>query len=124
MADPHVILAPLVEPPLPPLQVATPSMMLPLLWLVAAGVACVVTVMLLWWWRRSAPRRALRRIARLSDPQQAAQQLAQWQQRYRRLAPPDWLQRLEQVRFGQPLPDAREVLQQLCREATSFTRAG
>lgn len=124
MADPHVILAPLVEPLLPPLQVATRSTVLPLAWLVAAGVACVITVMLLWWWRRSAPRRALRRIGRLSDPLQAAQQLAQWPQSFRRLAPPDWRQRLEQVRFGQPLPDAREVLQQLCREATSFTRTG
>lgn len=123
MADPHLVLAPLVEPPLPPLPVEAPMTPWAQPGWVALGVALVIAALAWWWWRRSAPQRALRRLCRLADPLQAAQQLAQWPQQHRRAAPPDWLQRLEQLRFGAPHAAAAATLQQLCREAASFARA-
>lgn len=123
MADPHVILAPIVEPLLPPLPVVTPAVALPLPWLAALGMTLLIAALVLWWWRRRAPLRALRRLCRLGDPLQAAQQLAQWPARYRRVAPAHWLQALEQLRFGPPQAEARDTLLRLCREASTFARA-
>jgi len=123
MADPHVVLAPLVEPPLPPLplEASVAPWALPGLGVIVVVLALVALT--LWWWRRSAPQRALHRLCRLGDPLQAAQQLARWPQQYRRVAPAGWLQRLEQLRFGAPDAAAADTLQQLCREAAGFARA-
>lgn len=123
MADPHIILAPLVEPPLPPVPVAAPSMVPPLPMVAALAVAIILATLLFWGWRHRAPQRALRRIARLPDPVQAAHQLAQWQPRHRRLAPSDWLQALEQLRFGPPAAEQPATLARLCAAAQTFTRA-
>jgi len=124
MADPHVILAPLVEPVLPPVPVAAPGTGSPwLLPLAVLALVLVIVLLFLAWWRRRAPQRALGRIARQPDAAQAAQQLAQWPQRYRRQAPPQWQQALDQLRFGAPDARGPDTLRRLCREAESFARA-
>jgi hypothetical protein len=122
MADPHVILAPLVEPVLPPVPVAASVPTWPLFLLAVAAGVLLIAWLALGWWRRQAPARALRRIARGPDPAQAAQQLARWQQQYRRQAPPQWQQALDQLNFGAPAATGPDTLRRLCREAASFAR--
>lgn len=124
MADPHVVLAPLVEPPLPPLPVSAPVAPSPLPGLVALVVILVLVALALGWWRRQAPHRALRRIGRLSDPLQAAQQLAQWQRRHARALTPQWQGDLDRLRFAAPDAQAAQTLQRLCAEAAEVLRAG
>lgn len=123
MADPYVILAPIVEPLLPPPQALAPAPML-LPWALAA-VALAVLALAAWaLWRRGAAARALRRIARHADAQAAAQQLARWQQRHWPQAPQDWQQALERLRFAAVAPTAGETLRQLCAQAGQRPRAG
>lgn len=122
MADPHVILAPIVEPPLPPLPASAPApAILPL---VLAGAALVLLALAGWaLWRRGTGQRALRRIARHPEARQAAQQLARWQPRHWPQAPQAWLQALERFRFGPADAAAPAALQRLCAEARQAGRA-
>ena len=123
MPDPHVILAPIVEPVLPPpvLHAAPPVALLPLG--VTAAVLLICAAAVVWWWRRGASRRSLHRIVRCRDPQQGAQQLAHWQQRHWPAAPPAWQQALDRLRFGPADVAAAECLQRLCAEAAQAGRA-
>lgn len=124
MADPYAILAPLVEPPLPPVPVPAAAHGTP--WgLLAAALAVVVLLgLLLWFWRRGAPQRALRRIARMPDAVQGAHALAQWQRRHARALAPPWQQALDRLRFGPADAAARDTLQRLCAEAAQAARTG
>lgn len=124
MADPYQLLAPLVEPPLPPvpLPAAAPAVSASLIIGVVA-LFIVAVVVLYWLWRRSAPQRTLRHIARLQDPVQAAHQLARLVFRQGALPPPTWQQALDRVRFGPPSAEHPATLAQLCTEAKFFMRA-
>lgn len=122
MPDPHVILAPIVEPVLPPVQHAAPPVaLLPLV--VTAAVLLICAAAAVWWWRRGVSRRVLQHIARCRDLQQGAQQLAQWQQRHWPAAPQAWQQALDRLRFGPADVAAAECLQRLCTEAAQAGRA-
>ena len=122
MADPHVILAPIVEPVLPPVpDTASPVALLPLVVTVAAVLMGAAAFF--WGWRRGAPRRALHRIARCRDLQRGAQELARWQQRHWPAAAPQWLQALDRLRFGPVDAAAASTLQRLCAEAAQAGRA-
>lgn len=123
MADPHQILAPLIEPPLPAVPQTDGSTSL--LVLIVAGLAlCMLAgVVLGWLGHRTAPRWALHRIARMPDPVQAAHQLARLVDEQKMMPPPDWLQALERLRFGPPAAQAPALLAQLCVQAQSFERA-
>lgn len=125
MADPYAILAPLVEPPLPPVPVLAAAHGTPWGLLAAALAGVGLLGLLLWLWRRAAPQRALRRIARMPDAVQGAHALARWQHRFARavVAPP-WQQALDRLRFGPADAAARDTLQRLCAEAAGFTRTG
>ncbi len=121
MADPYVILAPIVEPVLPPLPVnASEPAVLPGL-LAAAAIALLA---LAGWvlWRRGGAARALRRIARQADARVGAQQLAHWQPRHWPQAPQPWQQALERLRFGPAEAAAGQTLQRLCAEAQQAGR--
>ncbi|MDH5709002.1 MAG: hypothetical protein OEY75_07775 [Hylemonella sp.] len=117
MADAHVLLAPLIEPPLPALPAPSASVfegaaLLP-------GLALALAVALLvagWLWRRSAAQRALRRIARLADPVQAAEALAALAQAGRWQPDAAWQQALERVRFGAPSAAHAATVARLCAE--------
>lgn len=127
MADPYVILAPLVEPPLAPVPAAVAADPVPWLLLAAALVAALVALLLVLGllyaaWRHAAPGRALRRIAQLPDPVQGAHALAQWQRQQARVLPPAWQQALERLRFGAPGPQGAQTLQRLCAEAAATDR--
>ena len=122
MADPHVILAPLVEPPLLPVPAPAPQATLPWLLLLGLGVALIGVGLLAWAWRRRAPRRALRRIAREVDAVQGAHQLARWQQRHAPAMSAEWQQALEHLRFGAPGAHGAATLQRLCDEAAACAR--
>lgn len=123
MADPYVILAPLVEPPLPPWPVSAAPDSAPW-WLLGGAIAIVLLVAALYArWRRAAPARALRRIARLSDARQGAHALAQWQRQHGCALPPAWQQALERLRFGAPGPQDWHTLQRLCAEAAAAALA-
>lgn len=124
MADPHVILAPLVEPPLPPVPAAAPEATLPWLLLLGLGSALIVLALLAWAWRRRAPQRALRRIARQADAVQGAHQLAHWQRRHAPAMSAEWQQALERLRFGPADDAAAATLQRLCAQAAQARRAG
>ncbi len=123
MADPHQLLAPLIEPPLPAvpvppepsLAVLYPVMGLVLLLALAISVA-------VWLWRRGAPERALGRIARLSDPVQAAHQLAKLLGKQAIQPPPSWQEALERVRFAEPATEHRDTVARLCAQARSFLK--
>lgn len=124
MADPHQLLAPLIEPPLPgvavppepALAVLYPVMGLVLLLALALGMAG-------WLWRRRAPQRALERIARLSDPVQAAHQLAKLLGTQAIQPPPSWQEALERVRFAEPAPEHPDTVARLCAQARPFLKA-
>lgn len=123
MADPYVILAPLVEPPLPPVPAAV-AHSTPWLLLSALLVTVLVLALWFWWWRRARPGRALRRIARMPDTAQGAHALAQWQCRHARAVTPQWQLDLDRLRFAAPDAQAAQTLQRLCVEAAEFVRAG
>lgn len=123
MADPHVILAPLVEPPLP-LPQAVEAAAWPAVTLTAALVGLVLLVLLAWLWRQGTPARDLRRIARAGAAPDAARELATWQQRHWAAAPPPWRARLEQLRYGPADPEAAATLRNLCEQAAQALRAG
>jgi len=124
MADPYVILAPLVEPPLPPVPPPAVADGTPWL-LLAAALATLAALGLLYAaWRRGAARRALRRIARLPDAVQAAHALAQWQRRHARALTPQWQHDLDRLRFAAPEPQAAHTLQRLCAEAAAAASTG
>lgn len=123
MADPHLILAPLVEPPLPPVSLPAPQPTLSWLLLLGLGIALIVVALLAWFWRRRAPQRALRHIARQADAVQGAHQLAHWQRNHAPAMSAEWQQALERLRFG--APDAgTTTLQRLCAEVAQARRAG
>lgn len=124
MADPHVILAPIVEPTLPPVQeVAPPPVaLLPLVLIAALFMATAGAAF--GWWRRTVPVRALRRIARSREVTQGAQELARWQQRHWPAAAPHWRQALDRLRFGPAEEAAAATLQRLCAEAQQALAAG
>jgi HAMP domain-containing protein len=123
MANLHQVLAPLIEPPLSNgtvTEVAAPM----LLWVVAAGILLALLLLVTaWLWRRRAPVRALKRIARQSDPIQAAHQLAQLVKQLGKPAPNDWLATLAHVRFGPPAAEHAATLPRLCAEAHEFIQA-
>jgi hypothetical protein len=123
MADPYVVLAPLVEPPLPPVPAAV-AHSTPWLLLSALLVTVLVLALWFWWWRRARPGRALRRIARMPDTAQGAHALAHWQRRFDRALAPQWQQELDRLRFAAPDPQAVHTLQRLCAEAGAAQRSG
>ena len=122
MADPHVILAPIIEPPLPPVASSVPAPAVLMPW-VLIGAALLLAVLALWWWQRRAPARALRRMARAAEAQQGARQLAHWQARHWPQAPAQWRQALERLRFGPADADAAAALRGLYAEAERAWRA-
>ena len=121
MADPHQLLAPLIEPPLPAVLVP-PESSLAVLYPVMGLVGLVLLLALAlglagWLWRRRAPQRALERIARLNDPLQAAHQLAKLMGKQTIQPPPGWQEALERVRFAEPAPEHRDSVARLCAQA-------
>lgn len=119
MPDPQRDIAPLIEPAAPPPAPAEPDHNF--------GIALVLGGLLLafaayWYWRRRAPLRALRRIARASDPVAGADALAALMAN-RGISPPAfWQEELELLRFGPPGEDAEAMLSQLCQGAESLLR--
>ncbi|MBI5330457.1 MAG: hypothetical protein HZB71_07585 [Betaproteobacteria bacterium] len=112
MPDPHKDLAPIIEPPFPPVPVAEfpwlPATSLVLLALLALG---------LWLWRRGATRRALRRLAHAPDPIAAAHALARLSVQIAPPMPQTWKRELERLRFGPPADDGASTLARLCEAA-------
>ena len=117
MADPHVILAPIVEPPLPPVPAAPPAPVAALPLLLALLALTLVVAAAFWWWRRGEAARSLHRIARNADVQQGAQRLARWQAMHWPAAPQAWRQVLDRLRFGPSDDAAAATLQELCAAA-------
>ncbi len=114
MPDPQRDLAAIIEPPPPAQAPAGPDLSMPL----ALGViAALLRAVVYGYWRRQAPRRALRRLARSADPVLGARELARLLPRLPVQPDPDWLARLEALRFGRPSPDAAAILARLCAEA-------
>ena len=120
MADPHAVLAPLIEPPLPPAEAAMAASWP---WLAAAAAVTLAAALAWHRWQRNAVPRALHRIERLSDPVAAANQLAQLVRQRGAAAPLPWLQALERLRFGPADGGRGATLQRLCAEARGFLRA-
>jgi hypothetical protein len=120
MPDPHLDLAPLIEPPEPPAAegggVPWPAM--------GGGIALLLLLAFLaaWWWRRRAPLRALRRLARSNGPTAASHALATLIHRHGLQPDPAWSLELERLRFARPSPENGETLVRLCREAEALFR--
>ena len=127
MADPHQLLAPLIEPPLPGVPLPPESslaVLYPFMWLGGLVLLLALALGLAGWlWRRRAPQRALERITRLSDPVQAAHQLAKLLGTQAIQAPPSWHEALERVRFAEPAPEHRDTMARLCAQARLFLKA-
>ncbi len=126
MADPHQLLAPLIEPPLPGVPVPPESswaVLYPVMGLVGLVLLLALALWLAWLWRRRAPERALERIARLSDPVQAAHQLAKLLGTQAIPPPPSWQEALERVRFAEPATEHRDSVARLCAQARPFLKA-
>jgi len=126
MADPHQLLAPLIEPPLPGVPLPPESLLAglyPFMWLGGLVLPLALALGLAGWlWRRRAPQRALERIARLSDPVQAAHQLAKLLKKQAIQPPPSWQEALERVRFAEPATEHRDSVARLCAQARSFLK--
>lgn len=123
MADPHKILAPIVEPPLPPVPVVSPDplWLAPGFW-VALSATVVLLILGVWLWRRGAAGREVRRIACMEDPVMAADALAQWV-RVRNAQPsPGWQNALDRVRFGPVVEGQAQTMARLCLEAITFVK--
>lgn len=117
MPDPHKDLAEIIEPAAPPAAVAPADYLLPL----ALTITAVLLVFIAWWfWRRRAPLRTVRRLARATDVQAGAAELARLMAG--RAAPESWRMELGRLRFARPEPDAATTLVRLCREAEGFLR--
>lgn len=123
MADPHVILAPIVAPPLPPVPPEAPAALSLLPWAAALGALLLVAAGVFLLWRRSAALRTLLRIERGRTPGADAERLARWQRAHWPQAPQAWLHRLERLRFGPAGTDDGAEFRQLCAEARMARRA-
>ena len=127
MADPHQLLAPLIEPPLPGVPVPPESslaVLYPFMWL--GGLVLLLALALgvaVWLWRRRAPERALGRIARLNDPVQAAHQLAKLLGTRAIQPPASWQEALERVRCAEPATEHPDTMARLCAQARPFLKA-
>lgn len=114
MPDPHKDLADIVEPQI---TVATASGGG---WLEIGGIAIVASLVagvLFWHWRRRAPLRALRRLRRRTDVQQAADELAALLPHFKQTPDATWLEALQRLRFGPAQEDAQLVFDTLCEQA-------
>jgi hypothetical protein len=119
MPDPQRDIAPIIEPPAPPVPPAGPDYVLP----VVLGVAALLLlVALIWRWRRRAPLRKLRKLACTADPVAGAHALAALVAS-EQLAPQAlWQEELQRLRFGPPREDQAAILAHLCRGAESMLR--
>ena len=118
MPDPQRDLAPIIElPAAPPPAAHGHGALLPML-----GLLCLIAILaagLVWFRRRTAPRRAVRQLARSAEPHRAADALAALVAA-REIEPgAGWRQELERLRFGRPGPDDAATLARLCTEAES-----
>lgn len=120
MPDPQRDIAPIIEPAAPPLPPAGPDYILPAM-LALGGL--ILFAVLFWHWRRRAPLRALRKIARVSDPLDGGNALAQLMASQRITPPAFWQEELDLLRFGPPAGNAAALLAQLCQGAESMLRA-
>lgn len=119
MPDPQRDISAIIEPPPPPLPPPPPDYTLPA---VLALGGLIVLAVLVWFWRRRAPLRALRRIAKATDPVAGANALAILIASQRVTPPAFWEEELELLRFGPPAEDAQAMLTQLCQGADSMLR--
>lgn len=119
MPDPQRDIASIIEPVAPPLPPVGPDYTL--LAMFALGGLMLFAV-LFWHWRRRAPLRALRKIARASDPLAGGNALAELMVSQRITPPAFWQEELELLRFGPPADNAAALLAQLCEGAESMLR--
>lgn len=121
MADPQQLLAPLIEPPLPLVPVLPSATAWPVLLVVGAVLLAAMTMVVAWLlWRRGAPQRAVRRIARMDNPVQAAHELAALVRERGLPATGAWQDALDRVRFGSPTAGHAETMARLCAEALTL----
>lgn len=120
MPDPQRDIAPIIEPTAPP---ALPEVGDDTLAITVSLVALLVIAALVWRWRQQAPLRKIRRLAHDADPIDAANKLAALLKRYRLALAPDWQSELERLRFGPPVEDAADLLEQLCKRAETLLKA-
>ncbi len=93
----------------------------PVLFVVGAVLLAALTMVVAWLlWRRSAPRRALRRMARMDNPVQAAHQLASLVRERGLPATNAWRDALDRVRFGSPAAEHAETMARLCAETRAL----
>jgi hypothetical protein len=128
MADPRQLLAPLIEPPLPlasPVPVLPSATAWPAVFVVGAVLLAALAMVAAWLlWRRGAPRRAVRRIARMDNPVQAAHALAALVREQGLPATGAWREALDRVRFGAPEAGHTKTMARLCTEALTLLTPG
>lgn len=128
MADPRQLLAPLIEPPLPlasPVPVLPSATVWPVLFVAGAVLLAALAMVAAWLlWRRGAPRRAVRRMARMDNPVQAAHALAALARERGLPATGAWRDALDRVRFGAPEAGHAKTMARLCAEALTLLTPG
>lgn len=117
MPDPHKDLADIIEPQIAVLAATSSDWQI-----VAAAVSAglVIAAGFYWYWRRNAPLRSLRRLRILSDPQQAADALADMLPHFKPQPEAAWLDQLQRLRFGPPQTDSRAILDALCQQVEAL----
>jgi hypothetical protein len=125
MADPQQLLAPLIEPPLPLVPVLPSATVWPVFLVVGAVLLAALAMVAAWLlWRRGAPRRAVRRMARMDNPVQAAHALAALARERGLPATGAWRDALDRVRFGAPEAGHAKTMARLCAEALTLLTPG